>query len=200
MLPDYLAIGSNEDFVYIPMNGITFGLICAAWGGSPPTKKIVSFTHKYAKRIDFRPMTPTQGFPYDHSMMHTDRYVIYNGWCKKAREKAGVKLGELVSGHKKDVILDPYLEEVQWKKVGVFGGYIGTRPIHNFEGHSHLWSYKDYSHGCRVVDQEVVFEDGSIDTVKNILEDKNRFRLLNGHPDAYPTPFKGEARYPLEWF
>ena len=48
-MPDYLALGSNEDFVQIPMNPLTAQRIADQTGTSLPTKKIVDDVYRQAE-------------------------------------------------------------------------------------------------------------------------------------------------------
>src|SRR5262249_25425238 len=49
VMPDYLAIGSNDDFVRIPMDPITAQKIADQSGTSLPTTKIVDETYRQAE-------------------------------------------------------------------------------------------------------------------------------------------------------
>jgi hypothetical protein len=183
VMPEYLCIGSDDDYVIVPMNPLTAQRIMDAWGGQLPTRKIVDTIYKAsAIKMNFHPMTPPR-YPYDHSMMHTDRY-----------ETAGAIAGQLIAGHKKDVIIDTWLESahVNFKKVGVYGGWLGGKILHNFRTHSHDVYYKDYSHGIRCVSQLVYYGPNNAGVSEHILRDPKKHKLLSNQPTAFKT-----ARYPV---
>jgi hypothetical protein len=190
VMPDFLAIGSDEDFVRVPMCGLTAQEILDIWGGRMPTKAEAKAIYRVAKhKLALRAMVPPK-YPRNHSMMWTSRYALHNKWIQ---DKDTFVLGELADGHKKNVILAQWLETVRYKKVGVFGGYTSDgRPIHDFYTHSHADTYKDYSHGIRCVLLWVLMDDGSWERADKILCDPNKFKLLT---DEF-APYKF-ARYPI---
>ena len=58
VMPDYLAIGSDRDFVRIPMNPYTAQAFCDAFGFVLPTRKMVNdIWAAAAVRVDPRPLT-----------------------------------------------------------------------------------------------------------------------------------------------
>jgi hypothetical protein len=153
-LPDYLCLGSDDDFVHTPMSPVLAQKIADAWGLQMPTIDMVDAVRRESQvKLDFRAMTPTGGFPRDESMMYTERWPIHTAWFKTDMVAHTGRLGQLVSGHKKDLVVHPWLLKDRFHHCGIHGAYFGNDiPIHNFEYNqtAHELMYKDYSHGARL--------------------------------------------------
>jgi hypothetical protein len=186
--PDYLCIGVDYDYVRIPMNPITAQTIANHYNASLITPMMTDAVDQAAEiKLPFRAQTPQQGFEYDHSMMFTDRYVIHNKWIEKDLKAAGASRGQLASGHKKDVVLDPWLETVNWEKVGVYLKSVG----HTYRTHSHEVTYKDYSHGVRLAFLWAYQHDAMWLPIESILMHAEHHKKLSKR-----GRFKS-ARYPV---
>jgi hypothetical protein len=177
--PDYLSVGTDEDYVRVPMNPHSAQRILDAWGCTLPTRMLVDATYRAsAVKIPFHAMTPPR-YPYTTDMMTTRRYAVHQQMIADDLSKLGDGVhppGQLWAGHKKDLVLDPWLElpQVQYHKVGVYGAYTpGGQPIHNFQTHSHPDNYKDYSHGVRAVYGICYAMDGTPLQVVDVLRGAN---------------------------
>ena len=148
VMPDYLAIGSDDDFVRAPMNPQTACRIAEAFGCSLPTRKIVDAIHASASvKLVPRPLTQAREaiatFVQHHQIIEEQR--------------GASKLGELVSGIKKDLVLSNRLEEKP-DRVAIFGWHhLDGKPIQPLNV-SHISWYVDYSHGARLIKREVEIE------------------------------------------
>jgi hypothetical protein len=170
VLPDYLAIGSSEDFVRIPMGGPTGQRIADAFGCVLPTTRIVDEVWKQADlRLPPRPMTPGP------QMMSNDYYRRHNQTIEAQR--AGRPLGELVAGTKKDVVLsNGYAGHPG--RVGIYGWHQPDgRPIQGLN-FSHEATYADYSHGIRLV-HGTMLVDGIERPVAQVLADPVLSELIS---------------------
>jgi hypothetical protein len=149
--PDYLCVGSDEDFVRVPLDPMTAQAIADVTGTSLPTRKMVNDIWNAAEvKLPPQPMGPPQ-YPYDSSMMTTSRFNVHNQWIEKTR--AGKPLGALTGGHKKDVVITKLLEG-RSDKVAIYGWHQSNgKPIQGpgIQAEAHEITYKDYSHGIRLV-------------------------------------------------
>ena len=168
VLPDYLSIGSDDDFVRTPMAPLTAEKIAQALGGRLPTRKLVNDIHVAAKLIAAHPWGP----PYDATMMSTQRFIDHNAMVESARASLGIPVGVLVSGHKKDVVVTPNQDGVH---VCIYGWFTSSAPSSAIQGpppncKSHELNYSDYSHGIRVV-RDTMSVDGQDMLVDDVMRD-----------------------------
>ncbi|HZU99651.1 MAG TPA: peptidoglycan-binding domain-containing protein [Planctomycetota bacterium] len=178
VLPDYVAIGSDEDFVRIPMAAPTAQKVADLCSASLPTRKIVDLIwQEAAVKTAPIPMTPNA------QMMSNDYYLTHQ---KKVEEAlAGKRRGELVAGQKKDIVITNQLAKHP-DKVAIYGWHkLDGKPIQPLST-VHEASYADYSHGLRLIDQEVVL-DGKTVRLDQILADAKLSALLSDEgPIASP--------------
>lgn len=191
--PDYLCVGSDDDFVHVPLNPMTFQRVCDAFGAVIPTRKMVDATWKAATaKLQPMPMGPPQ-YQYDNTMQDTSRFAVHSRWCQDSFKKGGHKLGELTAGHKKDVVVCRSVQDPAEKKVAIYGWHkLDGRPIQGpqIQDSAHEITYRDYSHGERLVAAYAV-QDGATVLVASVLKDPLRAGCLS---DEVP-PIIGNPRY-----
>jgi hypothetical protein len=145
VMPDYLAIGSDRDFVRIPMAPFTAQAFCDAFGFVLPTRKMVNDIWAAATvRVEPRPLTRAREAP--------ETFLEHHNIIEE--QLAGSARGALVAGIKKDVVVANQLRE-RPNRVAIFGWhYLTGQPIQPvYSGHVD-W-YVDYSHGIRPVRREM---------------------------------------------
>jgi hypothetical protein len=201
--PDYLCIGTDNDFVRVRLAPETIQKVAKLTNCSMVTRKIVNTIWKASSvKIDPMPMTPEQGYPRDASMMWTCRWPVMDGKIKKQYDKKTNELGFLTAGHLKDVVITKELDTVdknrdyvyRGKKVAIYGWHQANgQPIQNLNYTTHEFTYKDYSHGGRLMTQHMVLSTGEITTVESVLMDPNQCGLLS---DEVPPLFKN-PNYPV---
>ena len=109
VMPDYLAIGSDDDYLRIPMNLETATAVAAQFGFLLPTKRIVNAVYaQSAFHFVPEPLTPGP------QMSSTGYYQRHNALIQAQARAAAVALGALVSGHKKDVVITNMLAKTPW--------------------------------------------------------------------------------------
>jgi hypothetical protein len=139
---DYLAVGEDGDFLRMPLTPITAQRVADALGCSLPTTKLVDAIYAASVKQDAIPISPP-----GTEMMHIARFRRHHELIEKSRAGA---LGELVAGHKKDVVVTNRLAELP-PKVAIYGFYQRSgHPIQPF-ALPHEDTYVDYSHGIRLV-------------------------------------------------
>jgi hypothetical protein len=162
--PDYLAIGSDRDFLRVPMNLDTATAIASHFGFVLPTRKMVDAIYDQAA-YHFLP----EPLPPGPHMRSTEYYRLHNRLIEQQARVAGISLGTLVSGHKKDVVLTNLLDRVR-RRLAIYGWHRpGGVPIQTLST-VHGACYADYSHGIRLV-SEMALEHGTLRAVRDILQD-----------------------------
>ena len=93
VMPEYLAIGSDKDFLRIPMNLYTAATVASRMGFILPTRKIVNAIYQQSA-FHFSPEPMTAG----PQMRSTEYYRIHNQKIEEQARTLGVTPGALVSG------------------------------------------------------------------------------------------------------
>ncbi len=172
VMPEYLAIGSDSDFLRIPMNLHTATAIADRFGFVLPTRKIVDAIYNQSN-CHFMP----QPLPAGPQMTSTEYYRMHNSMIDKQSQDRGFPLGPLVSGHKKDVVLSNRLL-TRPGKIAIYGWHRAKgdpiQPLSTVHGAG----YADYSHGIRLVSKMAMVE-GRLRPLYGILHDSMSSRVLS---------------------
>ena len=169
VMPDYLAIGSDSDFLRIPLSFPVATEVARAFGCILPTRKMVDAIYAQAScQLKPQPMKPG---PEMRSMAY---FVEHQR--KIEAQRLGRPLGELVSGHKKDVVLTNRLFSKP-DRIAIYGWHLpNSEPIQPLST-LHGARYVDYSHGIRLISQSTWFE-GQVRSVFDLFEDPLHAALL----------------------
>jgi len=147
--PDYLAIGSSQDYVLVPMSPLTAQAIADQTGTTLPTRKLVDQIYQQAEvKLPPRPQKPGP------QMMSTDYYQRHNQTLAGQREQAGHAPGQLIAGHKKDVVITNRLNQKP-KSVAIYGWHQPNGKAIQPLSTLHENTYADYSHGVRLVGPQI---------------------------------------------
>lgn len=170
VMPDYLAIGSDEDFVRMPMSYYTATALCREWGFLLPTRRMVNAIYRQADvRLAPSPMSPGPRMTSSEYYLRHDRAI--------ARQLAGRGGPDmLVAGHKKDLVLTNRL----WSRrarVAIYGWHRGAEEVIQPLSTVHAGTYADYSHGVRLVSERVLVEGRELSLVE-VLQDADLARIL----------------------
>lgn len=170
VMPDYLAIGSDDDFVRFPASFDTAATVARTLGFVLPTTTIVDAIYRQAElRLTPQPMTPGP------AMTSTAYFQVHD--AKIRAQMSGHPLGELAAGHKKDYVLTHRLAQAPGREA-IYGWHRGVdQPIQPLSL-VHGARYADYSHGVRLV-SETVLVDGVPRSFYDLLEDPRPARLLS---------------------
>ncbi len=162
--PDYLAIGSDDDFVLMPMRLATALAVASRSGFTLPTPRIVDAIYSQAA-VHFVPLP----LPASDEMRSTDYSLRHNELIGEQRAALDVSLGSLIAGDKKDLVLTNRLRS-HLDRVAIYGWHLtGGRPIQPLST-VHGWRYADYSHGARLISTRV-FVDGRPRSIFDIMQD-----------------------------
>lgn len=173
VLPDYLCVGSDEDFVRVPLYPGNAQRVADAFGASLPTRRLVAQAWTQAVvKVAPKPMTErresTQCFRDHNALIELQR----NG-------RSG-----LIAGHKKDIVLTPQLIGKPYG-LAIYGwqGTDGT-PIQGLNAVSHNKWYVDYSHGVRLVAADVLV-DGERLNITTLLDGELCLLVSNEGPSKF---------------
>ena len=172
VMPEYLAVGTDHDFLRIPMNLHTASAVASKLGFVLPTRKIVDAIYQQsAFHFSPEPMTPGP------QMRSTEYYQVHNQKIETQSRALGVLPGALVSGDKKDVVISPRLTSNP-QQLAIYGWHrLNGAPIQTLST-VHGACYADYSHGVRLV-SEIALVDGERRSIYDILEDPEMAGLVS---------------------
>lgn len=203
VMPDYLSIGSDLDFIRIPMGLHAATAIADQFGFTLPTRKIVDAIFSQSA-VTLKP----EPLPAGAQMRSTAYYLAHNRMIRAQRLALGCPLGELISGHKKDVVLTNRLAG-RPGKVAIYGWHrpsgVPIQPLSTVHGAN----YADYSHGVRLISATVLL-DGQPCSIRTILEDPALADVLSDEgavrgagerlslSDRQPVRLQGDSFHPSQ--
>ena len=162
--PDYLAIGSDADFVLIPVRLATALAMASHAGFTLPTPRIVDAIYTQAA-VHFVPLP----LPASNEMRSTEYSLRHNELIGAQRAALDISLGTLIAGDKKDLVLTNRLRS-HLDRVAIYGWHMTEgQPIQSLST-VHGWRYADYSHGARLISTHV-FVDGRPKSIFDVMQD-----------------------------
>lgn len=179
VLPDYVAIGTNDDFVRMPMGPLAAQRIADALDCTLPTPFLVDRIAEASEgHVDIFPFRPL-GNRNSQPIVFQDSNNAINAQFKAY----GYHFGQFISGLKKDIVLTykiMTLTEYE-RNVAIYGWHHpdgrAQQPL--FVRHGNF--YVDYSHGVRLIYNKVKI-DGVEYNIREILESPELYRLLSDEP------------------
>ena len=168
VMPDYLSVGSDRDFVRLDITPMTAQVIADAFDCSLPTTKMVDEIYRRAEvKLEPRPLTK------DRESVLT--FIEHNSIIEEQRK--GKRLGALVAGIKKDVVITNRIYE-RPHRVAIYGWHkLDGTPIQPLTI-VHVDWYVDYSHGIRLVKRSILV-DGIPRDIRDVLADPVLAPLLS---------------------
>lgn len=165
--PDYLSIGTDDDWARIPLTPMAAQLIADSFHCFLPTRKMVDDIYKKAV-VKLEPV-PMYAFR-DSSVTMWQHHLIIEGQRKLRKG--------LIAGIKKDVVLSGLIP--RYPKSGheaIYGWHkLDGKPIQPlYAGHINWWV--DYSHGIRLV-YKTIWVGGKKMDYTEVLSNPNLKRLL----------------------
>lgn len=165
VLPEVLAIGTDEDYLRVPLNPMTGRKVANLFNCVLPTKKMAMQIWA-AATIKLTPLP--RGAPYDSSMSFTKTFIEHND--KIQAQLVGQAVGHLVSGHKKDVVITNKLFSYP-NNVAIYGWfYPNGSCIQGLNALSHAKIYSDYAHSIRLISRSMIL-DGQTKDFYDLLKD-----------------------------
>ena len=164
--PDYLAVGSDDDYFLTPISPYTAQKIADIAGCSLPTPKMVDDIYAIASvKLAPSPIPPST------AMTTVPVFSNHNAIVKTQRAEylKDFPLGVVVAGHQKDVVISAKLASAPGK-VAIYGWHrTNGSPIQPlYLGHAATWV--DYSQCTRLV-QNQMSVNGTNTTIARVLAD-----------------------------
>jgi hypothetical protein len=180
VLPDYLTIGTDADFIRMPMSPIAGQKIADQFQCLLPTSKMVDDIYAQAV-VQLYPQPMSNGtYPNWEKRMRTNEfYREQHRLVESQRAKTSHQLGQLLAGHRKDVLVSNFLNTYR-ANVVIYGWHDKRnrgRPIQGY-GFGHENTYEDYSHGIRLIHQTMEVDGQKMATV-DVLKDPVLHRLIS---------------------
>lgn len=168
--PDFLCIGSDDDFLRMPMfpgTGVKIGQLCNC---ILPTKFIADCIFN-SSDLRLNPQ-PNPG-PYDASMGSLDRIVFNNTNIEAQRAGRSYKI---IEGIKKNILVCSNLKQGNECIYGWF--YPNGTPIQGKNSTSHSATYTDYSNCVRLI-YNIGTLNGNQVNLSDIIDDTLLCHLLS---------------------
>ena len=174
---DYIAIGSDQDYLYIPLTPSTVQYLADNLNCSLPTKKIVDIIYAKAEiKLEPQPIPPSD------IMTTVPVFRQHTDSIKQQIIQLGIdrSVDKILAGHKKDIIISNkiYSTDGTSDRVVIYGWHLGEdnpiQPVY----YGHIALYADYSHGVRLI-SKIAFINGESIQVDDILKDPNLSILLS---------------------
>lgn len=195
VMPDYLSIGTDDDYVRMSMGAYVAQRIADAFGLVLITNKIAEAVYAQSHQLLAHPM-PNISIATTYFQKHED--VIqgkvacsvpqHQGACVRPASLPG---GTLIAGHKKDVGIGKVLDMP--KSILCFFGFytVRDRPAQKLkDSGKHQAGFCDYSQGVRMALPWMTI-DGKLHEVVKVLDDDKLAGLISEEgriPTRYRTP------------
>ncbi len=169
--PDYFAIGNEHDYVRMPMNLYSASQLASQLNCILPTAKMVDMIYRKARhQLQPHPMRPGQ------EMTSMNYYQRHNRYIEGQLQSRDFMAGDLVAGHKKDVVISRKLD-YKPQAIAIYGWHQSNGKVIQPLSTVHGAAYADYSHGIRLIHQsvEIINRAGEVKKI-NISE-------ILRHPD-----------------
>jgi len=175
VLPDYLAIGTDSDFVRMPMTPFTAQKAADLFGAVLPTRKLVDAIWAAAPVK----LTPQFYAPLGDRNERPAMFLQHQRDIERQRRATGARLGALTAGHKKDLVLSNAMAlPDRLDHVVIYGWHQPDgRPIQPLTN-IHIGRYVDYSHGVRLL-PDVLLVDGVPRGTTSLLADPLLYTLIS---------------------
>lgn len=166
--PDYLALGSDRDFVRTPLGLPAASRIAGAFDMVLPTPRMVDAIYAQAD-VHLSP-APMQAGP---QMTSTAYLLRHNATIQQQLHGRG----GLVAGDKKDVVMASRLGHAPGR-VAIYGWHRSLHSPIQPVSTVHQASYADYSHGIRLVSRTAYLNGRAVD-IDDLLTSSRYAYLLN---------------------
>jgi hypothetical protein len=170
--PDYLAVGSDEDYFLVPLSPRTGQRIADLVGASLPTRRMVDLIWASA-RVRLAPIR----IEFDEHMMSFRYAERHDRLVRAQRFSRGVPVGAFAAGHKADIVLTTSLRASP-DEAGIYGWHRGDGvPIQPLF-HLHEESGIAFHYGIRLVSRRALVDGIEVD-LHDVLRDPGLAPLLN---------------------
>lgn len=168
--PDYLSLGSDDDYIRVPIDFATAIKLSKRFKLMIPTKKMVDIIFKKAPcKVNPQPFKPGK------HMVTDETFEKHNKVVSKQLKK--VPKNTIKSGQKKDIILSNKLLEKQ-NRIAIYGWHRNNGKAIQPVSTVHHSRYVDYSHGLRLISPTVII-NGKLHSIEQVLSHKKYSALLS---------------------
>jgi len=172
VLPDFLAIGTDKDFLHIPMLPRTAQKLADIYDATLPTRRLSDLIHEHSElKFIPHPMTP------DSTMTTVPVFVRHDSIIESFRRTNSYPLSILASGHKKDIVITNRMAK-EPGRLFIYGWHYPDGKAIQPLSAAHSINYVDYSHGVRLIRDEVLV-DGKLYSLKKLLQDPVLYKLFS---------------------
>ena len=193
VLPDYISIGTSDNFVRMPMGPLAAQRIADSLHCILPTTflvdRIAEVSQGHLNIFPFRPLGSRNSQPIVYQDSNNAINALYDA--------KGYKFGQFISGLKKDVVLTYKILTLPGNenRVAIYGWHLpdgkAKQPLHIKHGNF----YADYSHGIRMI-YRTIKVDGKEYDAREVLESPQLYRLLSNEPMYLKkASYEGLPRY-----
>ena len=193
VLPDYISIGTSNNFVRMPMGPLAAQRIADSLNCILPTTflvdRIAEVSQGHLNIFPFRPLGSRNSQPIVYQDSNNAINALYDA--------KGYKFGQFISGLKKDVVLTYKILTLPGNenRVAIYGWHLPSgkakQPLHIKHGNF----YADYSHGIRMI-YRTIKVDGKEYDAREVLESPQLYRLLSNEPMYLKkASYEGLPRY-----
>lgn len=176
--PDYLAVGSDDDFVRLPMTPQTAQALADKFACVLPTRKLVDAIDA-AGEVRLAPQ------PLTEDRESIAAFLLSNE--KIETQRKGQPLGPLTIGGKKDIVVSRKMYERPDRLVIYGWRQLNGQPIQPLTN-VHVDWYVDYSHGVRLVRDEITI-DGKPFKIADLLRDPERCTIVSDEGVVNPPRY-----------
>ena len=188
---DYLAIGSDEDYLYMPLTPSTAQYLADTLLCSLPTSRIVDHIYLNSELKLF-----PQPIPPSDAMTTVKVFRQHMDSINHQISHLGIDRSEsrIAAGHKKDIIISNkiYDPAKPGERVVIYGWHMGDgspiQPAYN----GHIARYVDYSHGLRFISR-IAYVNHEAVNVKELLKDP-RLSILLSNEGVIKRPYYPQSK------
>lgn len=171
VMPDYLAVGSDSDYFYVPLSARTARRIADLSGASLPTPGMVGAIWA-AARVRLIPIR----IPPGESMGTVRVFQRHSSLVRAQARQHRARRGSLIAGHKLDVVI-PTVPVQDAEAAAVYGWHMPDgapiQPLHPIDPDDP----PHFSMGVRLVHRDILV-DGAPADLADVLRDPELSRLL----------------------
>lgn len=182
--PDYVSVGSDANSLRIPLSPGVAQSLADQLNCLLPTRQLVNSIYETATlQLAPQPMEPTDEMTRVSYFAKHHKAIEQQLMEKYPRRD----LGQLIAGHKKDVVLTPQIANAPGR-VAIYGWHRALdQPIQPlYTGHRNSWV--DYSHGIRLIARKA-YLNGSACDLGDLLADERLHVLVSDEGPVNATLF-----------
>jgi hypothetical protein len=175
--PDVVSVGTDSDFVRMPLWPSSAQMYANFIDSILPSRKLSKDIHQVATtKIAPQARTP------DSTMESSLAFGAHQQTIQKQLQSVKHDASQILSGHKKDVVVGPNLDG---KKVAIYGWHSADGvPIQPYST-IHAAEYSDYSHGIRLIDRSARLDGEKVDLI-DIFTDPKTAALVSDQGPFLP--------------